>query len=223
MEVIAFDFEVGHDLKAPEAIAARLKAAWIAQHHSALALVPAGQQGQFADLLRRYALASQVQMGLETVAPGRYRLSLAPLTALAELYPEGTAAVRLFVQAELPAACGLAAGEDLRWLAVPDAAWPDFPRVDTEVRKGRRTPTYVYVGLALALLPWLVGGWVGYRVFTWVGELSAVVQELDAQLDVASSTISSQAAQLEGLKEAGKQQLDEWQRIVTKTQDLIGE
>ena len=79
------------------------------------------------------------------------------------------------------------------------------------------------MGLALALLPWLVGGWMGYRVYSWVGELSAVVQELDAQLDVASRTISSQAAQLQGLKEAGKQQLDEWQRIVTKTQDLIGE
>lgn len=225
MEALAFDFS----LRTPRpitaelaALAEQLRAAWIAPYHAALDRLAPEQQTEFPALVQRLDWASQVQIAVSQPSPGRYRIELAPMQALAALSPEGTAAVRLFLIREVPAILALPS-DQFNWLAGPGDAWPVALQQSSQGTPRRGIPTYVYVGLALCLLPWLVGGWIGYRVYTWADGIQGTFKDLNTRIELASQTITAQAAQLDRLKAEGEHKWAQWQEAIGKAKDYLGD
>lgn len=225
MEALAFDFSLDTPLPLTTdlaTLAQGLRAAWIAPYHMALDRLSPAQQTEFPALVHRLDWASQVQIAVSQPSPGRYRISCAPINALAALSPEGSAAVRLFLTRELPVV--LAHSSDgIQWLAGPGDAWPVALQSSSQGTARRGIPPYVYVGLALCLLPWLVGGWIGFRMYSWANEIQGTFKDLNTRIELASQTIGAQAQQIDRLKAEGAKRWEEWQGAISKAKDYLGE
>jgi hypothetical protein len=224
MEALQFDFVCsGPQVSAIDALgaAAFLRQAWVAQHESALSLLPAAERPRFPELVRHYHLATQLQVGIEVLSTEKVRIRLTPIASLAIMYPEGTAPVQLFLTATLPEALGLPQGASVALVAGPGSSWPSALLAPAPAL--RRAPTWMYVCLGLSLLPWLVGGFWGYRSYVWVNSLQGSIHDLKTQLELATQTIGAQAIQLERIKAAGERQLNDWHSWLDKTKVYLGD